>query len=86
MGHLNKILDLEVIFKLIIVINGWGISREIAFTWLSLDLTDDKLTLVHVMACCGAAKLSPEPVSTKISRPHIASLGNTELIYTGNWI
>ena len=30
--------------------DGWGISYEIALRWMSLDLTDDKSTLVHVMA------------------------------------
>ena len=43
-------------FKLILVIDGWGISCEIALRWMSLDLTDDKLTLVHVMAWCRQAK------------------------------
>ena len=43
------------IFKLISVINGWGIPCEIALRWMSLYLTDDKLTLVQVMGwCCQA--------------------------------
>ena len=29
---------------------GWGISYEIALSWMTLDLTDDKSTLVQVMA------------------------------------
>ena len=34
---------------------GWGISYEIALRWMPLDLTDDKSTLVQVMAwCCQA--------------------------------
>ena len=37
------------------VIDGWGISCAIAIRWLPLDLTDDKLTLVHIMACCHQA-------------------------------
>ena len=40
----------QVIFKLILVIVGWGISCEIAFRWLSLDITDDKSTLVQAVA------------------------------------
>ena len=37
------------------MIDGWGISCELALTWMSLDLTDDKSTLVQVMAwCCQA--------------------------------
>ena len=32
--------------------NGCDISSEIALRWTSLDLKDDKSTLVHVMAWC----------------------------------
>ena len=33
--------------------NGvWGISYEIALRWMPLDLTDDKSTLIQVMAWC----------------------------------
>ena len=36
--------------------NGsWGISHEIALRWMPLDLTDDKSTLVQVMAWCRQA-------------------------------
>ena len=46
----------EVIFKLNLVNGGWGISYEIALRWMPLDLTDDKSTLVQVMAwCCQAS-------------------------------
>ena len=38
----------EVIFKLILVIDGWYISCEIEPRWVLLDLTDDKSTLVQV--------------------------------------
>ena len=44
-----------VIFKLNLVIGGWGISYEIALRWMPLDLTDDKSTLVQVMAWCRQA-------------------------------
>ena len=44
-----------VIFKLAVVIDGWGISCEIALRWMSLDLTDDNSTLVQVMAWCHQA-------------------------------
>ena len=40
----------HVIFKHIFVIAGWGISCEITILWMSLDLTDDKSTLVQLMA------------------------------------
>ena len=46
---------IEVIPKLIMITSGWGISREIALKWLSLDLSDDKSTLVQVMAWCRQA-------------------------------
>ena len=32
----------QVIFKLIIMIDGWGITCEIALSLMSVDLTDDK--------------------------------------------
>ena len=40
---------------LVLVNDGWGISYEIALRWMPLDLTDDKLTLVQVMAWCRQA-------------------------------
>ena len=45
----------SLIFRLILVTDGWGISFEIALRWKSLDLIDDKSTLVHVMAWCRQA-------------------------------
>ena len=44
-----------VIFKQILVIDGWGISCEIALIWMSRDFTDDQSTLVQVMAWCRQA-------------------------------
>ena len=44
-----------VIFKLTLVVNGWGISYETAFIWVSLDHTYDKSTLVQVIAWCHQA-------------------------------
>ena len=44
-----------IIFKQILVIDGWGISCEIALIWMSLDFTDDQSTLVQVMAWCRQA-------------------------------
>ena len=44
-----------VIFKWILVIDGWSISCEIALIWMSLDFTDDQSTLVQVMAWCRQA-------------------------------
>ena len=42
-------------FKLISQSDGWGISSEVALRWWSVDLTDDKSTLVQVMAWCRQA-------------------------------
>ena len=43
------------IFKLILVTDGYGISGEITLRWTSLDLSDDKSTLVQVMSWCRQA-------------------------------
>ena len=45
----------HIIFKQILVIDGGGISCEIALIWMSLDFTDDQSTLVQVMAWCRQA-------------------------------
>ena len=50
----NKVL-VKWFLKFILAIDGWGISHEISFRWISLDLTDDKSTLVQVMAWCHQA-------------------------------
>ena len=44
-----------LIFQIISVIDGWVISCELALRWMSPDLTDDKSTLVQVMAWCRQA-------------------------------
>ena len=44
-----------IIFKLILGVNGWGISCETALIWVSLDHTYDKSTLVQGMAWCRQA-------------------------------
>ena len=44
-----------VIFKWTLVIDGWGISCEVALIWMSLDFTDDQSTLVQVMVWCRQA-------------------------------
>ena len=45
----------HLIRQIISVIDGWVISGELALRWMSLDLTDNKSTLVQVMACCRQA-------------------------------
>ena len=42
---------------LILVIDDWCISGEIAIRWIKLDLTDDKSTMVQVMAWCRQATI-----------------------------
>ena len=37
------------------MIDGWGISWEIALIWISLDFTDGKSTMVQVMDWCRQA-------------------------------
>ena len=45
-----------LIFQIkISVINDWGLSYELALRWMSLNLSDDKSTLVQVMAWCHQA-------------------------------
>ena len=40
----------QVIFKLILVMDGWDIFYEITLWWISLDFTDNKSPFVQVMA------------------------------------
>ena len=44
-----------LILQIISLIDGWGISCELALRWMSLHLTDDKSILVQVMAWCHQA-------------------------------
>ena len=41
-----------LIFKLILEVDGWGISCKIAHRWMSLTITREKSTLVQLMAWC----------------------------------
>ena len=54
LGDLNLILGRQFLM-LTLVNDGWGISYEIALRWMPQDLTDDKSTLVQVMAWCRQA-------------------------------
>ena len=58
----------KVIFKLTLVNGGWCISYEIALRWMQQGLTDDKSTLVQVVAWCRPSgnKPLPEPKLTQI--------------------
>ena len=68
----------KVIFKLISVTGGWGISCKIALRRMRLDLTDDKSTLVQVMA--GAWRhqaITWANVDPDLCR-HMVSIGHSE--------
>ena len=45
----------HVIFKQILVIDGWGISCKITLIWMSLEFSDAQSTLVQEMAWCRQA-------------------------------
>ena len=76
----------HVIFKQILVIDGWGICCEITLIWMSLDFTDDQSTLVQVMAWCRQAtshylnQCWPRSLSPIA---HLASLGHNEFTMFG---
>ena len=76
-----------VIFKQFLVIDGWGISCEIALIWMSLDFTDDQSTLVQVMAWCHQAtshylsQCWPRSLSPYgVTRPQWVNSRHTEFI------
>ena len=66
------------IFKRIWVIDGWGISCEIAHIWMSLDFTEDQSTLVQVMALCHQA--TSHYLSPCWPRSPYGVIGHDELI------
>ena len=79
----------SIIFKLALVNGGWGISYEIALRWMPLDLTDDKSTLVQVMAWCGQAtshylsQCWPRSLSPYgVTRPQWVKYSTSKEIYT----
>ena len=66
-----------VIFKWILVIDGWGISGEIVLIWMSLHWWSVNIVSGNGLVLSGNKPL-PEPMLTQISR-HMASLGHNEL-------
>ena len=68
-----------VICKRILVIDGWGISFEIAIIWMSLDFTNDQSTLVQVMPWCCQATSHYLSQCWYRSRLHMVSLGPWEI-------
>ena len=77
-----------VILKQILVIDGWGISCEIALIWMSLDIIDDQSTLVQVMVWCRQATSQYWPRSLSpygVTRPQWVKyqMLSSESKYTG---
>ena len=72
LGDFKEIL----VFKLILVIDGWSIYCKIVLKWMPIDLTDDgKSTLVQVMAWCHqATTITWANVDPDLCR-HMALLG-----------
>ena len=59
LADFNEIIYIYVIFKLILVIGGWGIPNEITLRWMSLNLADDKSNwFKHYLSQCWARSLS----------------------------
>ena len=68
------------------MIDGWGISCELALRWMSLHLTDDKSTLVQVMAWCRQQEaITWTNVDPDLCR-HMASLGHNELTFSCKYL
>ena len=70
----------KVIFNLILVTESWGVSCAIVFRWMSLDFTDDKSTLVQVMAWCRQAAITWANVDPDLCH-HMVSQGHNELTH-----
>ena len=82
----------HVIFKQILVIDGWGIACEIALIWISLDLTGDQPTSVP-----DGTKPLPGPMLTEIYvaiwrhyasmliREHYTGFGWSFICTVGSW-
>ena len=65
--QIRYILLILIIFKLILVIDGWATSNEIAFRWMSLDFTDERSTLEQLVALVPSGKKSlAEPMLTHV--------------------
>ena len=86
-GHLNKIFDKWMIFKLNLVTGGLAISWEIPLRRMLFNLNDDKSkTLVQVMAWCNQATSHYQMSWTNPDLCcHMALLGNYELMNIFQW-
>ena len=61
------------------MIDGWGISCEIALIWMSLDFADDQSTLVQVMLGAIRQQAITWANVDSVLCHHLASLGPNEL-------
>ena len=69
-----------MIFQGNLVIDGWGISCEIALIWMSADFTDDQSTLAtsHYLRQCWPRSLTPYGVTRPQWVNFEDNLGNLE--------
>ena len=66
------------------MIDGWGNPCEITLIWMTLDLTDDKSTLVWIVAWCCQ---STSHYLSQCWPRSMASLGHNELTWeTCTWV
>ena len=85
LGDLNAIFK-NVIFNLALLISIFKSSYDNVLRWMPQELTDDKSTLVQVMAwCCQATSLylnkcwSRSPTPYGVTRPEWVNVGNTTM-------
>ena len=76
-GDLDTILS--VIFKLILVIDGWDISFEPMLNWLSVDLAGDKSAFAQMMASSHQAPSHYLDSGNKDLQFHMVSLDHNKL-------
>ena len=70
----------NAIFNLVLLIGVFRSSYDDALTRMSQDLTNDKSTLVEVMACCHIIWANVDPYLCR----YMASLGHGESTVSGN--
>ena len=72
-----------IVFMLILVIDGWDISWEIALRWMPLNLADHKSKSIQVMAWCHQATSHYLSQCWPVLCCHMAaSLGHNKLMTT----
>ena len=80
LGGVNENFIRKAILTLTLVTDGWNISCEIVPRWMSVDLTDDKSTMVQAMACCWQAASHYLNQCWLTYMLHTASLGHIQLM------